>query len=523
MIASALDSPFYRTGIRLFNRGEFFAAHEALEDAWRSSSPSEKLFLQGLTQVAVALHHYSKGNLAGAGSVLLRAQRNLSAYPDVYGGLELAVLRREIAGWLEAITQHREPPQDPRLRIADATIAISVDPASTPKPIARAEVAREDRDLSVPAMDLRRQYARIREEVSEAIERVCASQRLVFGEEVASFERAAAQFVGAQCAVGCASGTDALWLALTAAGVQPGDSVITTPLTFVASASSIVRAGARPVFVDMDPDTFNLSPALVEQRMQELAPSSLRGLMPVHLYGQCADMDALVPLAAEHKIALIEDAAQAFGATWRGRRAGSLGIAAGFSFYPSKNLSAFGDGGCVTTSDPGIAQRVRQLGNHGSTEHYHHEELGWNSRLDALQAAVLRVKLKFLPQWNEERRQHAAAYDQLLAAAGFAGERSPVRLPRTAAQAYHVFHQYVIRAERRDQLRAFLRERAIGSEIYYPVPLHLQKCFSYLGYRSGDFPEAERAASEVLALPMFAELTEEEQKYVVSAIAEFYS
>ncbi len=514
----------YREGIRLFNQREFFAAHEALEDAWRKSPPAQKLFLQGLTQVAVALHHYAKGNLPGAGSVLSRAQRNLSGYPEGYGGLDLAGLRRKIADWLDAITLRREPPETPRLRFADVRIAPSVDLISTPEPDTRAETVRSGTHMRVPMVDLRRQYARIREEVALAIERVCTSQRLVLGEEVAAFEQEAAEFVGAKFAVGCASGTDALWLALAAAGIQPGDSVITTPFTFVATATSIVRAGARPVFVDIDPETYNLSPAMLEQHIGQLAPGSLRGLMPVHLYGQCADLDRLGPIAAEHQAVIVEDAAQAFGATWRGRRAGSLGSAAGFSFYPSKNLSAFGDGGCVTTSDPAMAERVRRLGNHGSAERYYHDELGCNSRLDSLQAAVLRVKLRYLPQWNEERRLHAAAYDRMFAEAGLAGTaRTPVRLPRIGSQAYHVFHQYVIRVERRDELRAFLRARGIGSEIYYPVPLHLQKCFSYLGYRRGDFPEAELAASQTLALPMFAELTEAEQKLVVQTIAEFYS
>lgn len=526
-----MDNEVYWSGIRLFNQRAFFAAHEALEDVWRSSPPPEKPFFQGLTQVAVGLHHYSKGNLVGAGSLLARAQRNLSGYPDVYGAIDLAGLRQEIAGWIEALAQRRDPPEPPRLRVTDDKIAAPVEPISTPKPgaaeppgsPARADVAGGGAETRVPMLDLRRQYARIREEAAEAIERVCVSQKLILGEEVAAFEQEAAEFIGVPSAVGCASGTDALWLALIAAGVQPGDSVITTPFSFVASATSIVRAGARPVFVDIDPDTFNLNPALIEQRMRELAPSSLRGVMPVHLFGQCVDMDALAPIAAEHKVAIVEDAAQAFGASWRGRRAGSLGVAAGFSFYPTKNLSAFGDGGCVMAREPAFAERVRRLGNHGSIERYYHEELGWNSRLDALQAAVLRVKLKHLPQWNEERRQRAAVYDRLLGVAGLAGaESSPVRLPRTAAQAYHIFHQYVIRTARRDELRAFLRERGIASEIYYPVPLHQQKCFVYLGYRSGDFPEAELAASQVLALPMFAELTEDEQQHVVETVAQFY-
>ncbi len=371
-------------------------------------------------------------------------------------------------------------------------------------------------------LDLRRQYARIREDVQAALERVCASQNLILGEEVAAFERAAASFLGVQSVVGCASGTDALWLGLVAAGVGPGDSVITSPFSFLASATSVVRAGARPVFVDIDPVTFNLSADEVERRLRELMPASLRAIMPVHLYGQCADMDAFSRIAAEHKLAIVEDAAQAFGAAWRGRRAGSLGVAGAFSFYPTKNLSAFGDAGCVTTDDGEIAEQVRVLRNHGSRERYYHDEIGWNSRLDAIQAAVLGVKLKHVARWNEERRERAVEYDRLFAAAGFSGASAPIQLPRTAAEACHIFHQYVIRTARRDELRKALGERGICTEIYYPLPIHLQKCFTYLGCRQGDFPAAERAANEVLALPMFPELTPEEQQYVVAQIAEFY-
>lgn len=372
-------------------------------------------------------------------------------------------------------------------------------------------------------LDLRRQYARIREDVQAAMERVCASQTLILGEEVAAFERAAASFLGVKSAVGCASGTDALWLVLVAAGVGPGDSVITSPFSFLASATSIVRAGARPVFVDIDPVTFNLNAGQVERRIREIMPTSLRAIMPVHLFGQCADMDAFSRIAAEHKVAVVEDAAQAFGAAWRGRRAGSLAVAGAFSFYPSKNLSAFGDAGCVTTDDAGIAEHVRVLRNHGSRERYYHEEMGWNSRLDAIQAAVLGVKLTHLARWNEERRERASEYDRLFTAAGFTGASAPIQLPRTQTEAYHIFHQYVIRAARRDELRKVLGERGIATEIYYPLPIHLQKCFAYLGYRQGDFPQAERAANEVLALPMFPELTPEEQQYVAAAIADFYS
>jgi dTDP-4-amino-4,6-dideoxygalactose transaminase len=307
------------------------------------------------------------------------------------------------------------------------------------------------------------------------------------------------------------------------------------------------------VFADIDPVTFNLDPTQVEAHLRRSGYRKLRALLPVHLYGQCADMDRLQPLTDEFHLALIEDAAQAIGAAWRDCRTGSMGVAAAFSFYPTKNLSAYGEAGLVTTNDPDLAARMRRLRNHGSSRRYVHEELGWNSRLDAMQAAILRVKLKYVEGWNQARRQRATVYDKLFAEAGLTlGQRSqshaampgseptsgshstfnrqpstisansPLRSPQTSAHAHHVFHQYVIRAHRRDELREFLSARQIGSEIYYPIPLHLQPCFAYLGYREGDFPEAERAAKEVLALPMFPELKEEQQRWVVASIAEFY-
>ena len=377
---------------------------------------------------------------------------------------------------------------------------------------------------AIPLLDLRRQYQQIRTEVLAAIERVCASQSYILGPEVEALESEVANFTGVAAAVGCASGTDALWLALLAAGVQPGDVVITTPFSFFASASAIVRAGARPVFADVDPRTLNIDPAKVEARLQAGGLYKVRALLPVHLYGQCADMDGLQRLGDEFKLSIIEDAAQAIGATWRDRRAGSLGIAAAFSFYPSKNLSAYGDAGLVTTRDPELASHMRRLRNHGSPRRYHHEEFGWNCRIDAIQAAILRVKLPHIEKWNQQRRERAAAYQRLFTEAGLLSSNdSPIRLLDTCPQAQPVFHQYVIRAQRRDELRKFLSDRKIGTEIYYPLPLHLQPCFAYLGYREGDLPESERAASEVLALPMFPELTTEEQRWVVESIAEFYA
>ncbi len=376
-------------------------------------------------------------------------------------------------------------------------------------------------------LDLQRQYVQIRAEVLAAIEKVCASQHYILGAEVEALEGEIAEFCGAREAVGCASGTDALWLALSAAGVQPGDQVLTTPFSFFASASAIARAGGRPVFADIDPATFNLDPAQVETFLRSSPHDKMRALLPVHLYGQCSDMDRLQELAGEFRLNLIEDAAQAIGARWGTQRAGSMGTSAAFSFYSTKNLSAYGDAGLVSTNDPEMAAHMRRLRNHGSPRRYVHEEFGWNSRLDAIQAAVLRLKLKYITEWNDARRERAARYDQLFSAAGLtagssAEESGPIRLPQTSRQAHHVFHQYVVRAYRRDELREFLTARKIGTEIYYPIPLHLQPCFVYLGYLEGDFPEAERAAKEVLALPMFPELTEEEQEWVVKSIADFY-
>jgi dTDP-4-amino-4,6-dideoxygalactose transaminase len=372
-------------------------------------------------------------------------------------------------------------------------------------------------------LDLSRQYLAIREKVLAAVERVCASQHFILGAEVEALERDLARFVGVTAAVGCASGTDALWLALLAAGVQPSDQVITTPFSFFASSSAIVRAGARPLMVDIDPATLNIDPAQVEAKLR--TARDIRAILPVHLYGQCADMDALSRLAEEFKVPIVEDAAQAIGARWRNQHAGSLGLVAAFSFYPTKNLSAYGEAGAVTTQDRELAERMQRLRNHGSPKRYHHEEFGWNSRLDAIQAAVLRVKLPYVEEWNKQRRERAARYDDLLANAGLTSSagNSPIQPLGSSPSAHHVYHQYVIRARDRDALRNVLSERNIGNEVYYPIPLHLQPCFAYLGYQEGDLPEAERAACEVLAIPMFPELADDEQSWVVESIAEFYS
>lgn len=376
----------------------------------------------------------------------------------------------------------------------------------------------------VPLLDLNRQYAQVRQPVLAAIERVVASQHFVLGEEVAALEQEIARFVGVAEAVGCASGTDALWLALAAAGVRAGDSVLTTAFSFFASGSAIVRAGARPVFIDVCPRTLNLDPERVAANLKNGGSYGIRAILPVHLYGQCADMESLRNVAEEFHLAVVEDAAQALGASWSHQKAGSMGVTAAFSFYPTKNLSACGDAGIVTTNTFEVAERIRQLRNHGSPRRYLHTEIGWNARLDAIQAAVLRVKLPYLTTWNDQRRARAQIYDRLLTAAGLSkGENCPIRPLEVSPRAHHIFHQYVVRAERRDALREFLGKRQIGTEVYYPIPLHFQPAFAYLGYREGDLPESERAAREVLALPMFPELTESEQEWVVESLADFYS
>jgi len=380
----------------------------------------------------------------------------------------------------------------------------------------------------VPMLDLKRQYASIKDDFSAAVERVLTTQYLIGGPELDAFEKESAAYLGAVACMGCASGTDALWLAMAAAGVKPGDRVITSPFTFFASASSIVRCGAIPVFADIEAATVNLDPAAVKTAIAN--SGAIRAIMPVHLYGQCADMDAFAAISKESGAIIIEDAAQAFGANGRGKKAGTLGTAAAFSFYPTKNLSAAGDAGAVSTDNEELAAHVRRLRNHGSRQRYYHEEIGWNSRLDAIQAAVLRVKLRHIDEWNLLRRAVASKYDSLFQATGLIKKgatsvepSAPVALLQTRPEAFHIYHQYVIRAQRRDELRTFLSERGIGSEIYYPVPLHLQQSFEYLGYKPGDFPESERAAQEALALPIFPELREDEQERVVAAIADFYS
>lgn len=395
-------------------------------------------------------------------------------------------------------------------------------------PARKPALADSGKPTSVPMLDLARQYASIQSEITAVVQQVCSSQQYILGPDVQKFEEEAAAFIGTKHAISCASGTDAIWLSLAAADIGAGHEVITTPFSFFATASAIVRSGARPVFADVESTSLNLDAASVRLCLEQSHSSKVKAMMPVHLYGQSADMDELRAVASEHKIAIVEDAAQAFGTAWRGKRAGSLGTIAAFSFYPTKNLSCYGDGGLVTTDDTNLADRVRMLRNHGSKKRYFHEEIGWNSRLDSIQAAILRVKLKHIEEWNQRRRERAEAYDLLLKTAGLLSPIGPrstpsVRLLSDSEQNFHIYHQYVIRVQNRDGLRAFLTERKIGSEIYYPLPLHLQKCLGYLGYAEGSFPESERAAREVLALPMFPELTPDEQATVVNAIAQFYS
>ncbi|MGA2752569.1 MAG: DegT/DnrJ/EryC1/StrS family aminotransferase [Terracidiphilus sp.] len=379
----------------------------------------------------------------------------------------------------------------------------------------------------VPMLDLKRQYKALQAELLEALGQVLETQQFILGEHVAAFERAAAEQLGVKHALGCSSGTDGLWLALAGAGIGPSAAVVTTPFSFFASVSAILRAGATPVLADIDPVTFNLSPAAVEAVLDGERGAGVKAILPVHLYGLCSDVTAFSKMGRERGLTIVEDAAQAWGAEWNGVKAGALGDAAAFSFYPTKNLSAAGDAGMVTTNRDDVAERVKMLRNQGMRRRYHHDALGWNARMDGFQGAVLTVKLKYIGAWNEKRRTLAARYDALFAKAalkesGQYPERGVVT-PREAPGAKHGWHQYVIRVVRRDALREFLTARGIGSEIYYPVPLHLQEALKGLGYGEGDFPEAERAAREVLALPIFPELREDEQETVVAAIAEFLS
>lgn len=372
-------------------------------------------------------------------------------------------------------------------------------------------------ERQIPLLDLRAQHATIREEVVSAMMRVVDSQKFILGEEVQKLEEELAPYCGAKYAVGCASGSDALSLALMMLDIQPGDEVLTVPFTFFATAGAIARLGAKPVFVDIDPATFNMDMNRVEDALK--SHPRVRAVIPVHLFGACVDMDPLTEIAARRGISVIEDAAQSIGSEYKHRRAGSIGDAGCFSFFPSKNLGGYGDGGLLTTNDRERAERLKALRIHGRTGKYIHDWIGVNSRLDALQAAVLRVKFRYLDGWTARRQQNANLYRQLLSAS-----RIPVTSPVEAPyQTRHIYNQFVIRCSERDKLQTYLKEHGVGTEVYYPLSLHLQKCFSGLGYKAGDFPVSEKASGEVLALPVNPEVSAEDVEYVCRTIQSFYA
>ncbi|MBP9837339.1 MAG: DegT/DnrJ/EryC1/StrS family aminotransferase [Proteobacteria bacterium] len=382
-------------------------------------------------------------------------------------------------------------------------------------------------EVNVPLLDLKLQYLEIKDEIALAIERVVESQAFILGPEVDKFEEQIGKYCHAKYAIGVSSGTDALLLSLMALEIKSGDEVITSPYTFFATAGSITRAGAKPVFVDIDPVSYNLD---VNKLEAAITPRT-KAIMPVHLYGQCSEMDEINAIAKKYNLAVVEDAAQAIGAKYKGKIAGELGTVGCFSFFPSKNLGCFGDAGLVTTNDEKLAYQLKILRVHGGEKRYYHEKVGGNFRIDALQAAIIAVKLPLLDSWAEKRRKNAALYKKLFSDYGlcFSGvndvkisDESPVFLPRELKEHYHVYNQYIIRVENRDGLQQFLNENHIGNAIYYPLPLHLQKCFSHLEYGEGSFPESELAAKQTLALPIFPELKEDQIVRVVEAIKKFY-
>jgi len=365
--------------------------------------------------------------------------------------------------------------------------------------------------MKVPILDLKAQYAAIKDEVSRAINEVCENQYFALGPAVEEFEEKIAAFCKSKYAIGVSSGTDALLVSLMALEVKPGDEVITTPFTFFATAGSIVRVGATPVFVDVDPCSYNIDPSGIEEKITE----KTRAIIPVHLFGQISQMKAITEIAQRHNLAVIEDAAQAIGAGQDGVKAGNFGDCGCFSFYPSKNLGGFGDGGLVTTNTADFADKIKILRDHGQSPRYFYKVIGGNFRLDGIQGAVLNVKLKYLNGWNDKRRQNAALYDKLFA-------DSPVKTPRIDANNVSTYHQYTITVPERDRLQKFLGEKQIGSAVFYPKPLHLQDCFRELGYMQGDFPVAERLCNEVLSLPIYPELLPEQIEYVAKAVLKFY-
>lgn len=371
--------------------------------------------------------------------------------------------------------------------------------------------------MKVPLLDLTEQNQALRPQIETALGRVLDTNGFILGPEVKALEDELAAYCGTKHAIGCASGSDALLLALMALDVKAGDEVITTPYSFFATVSAITRLGAVPVFVDIDPATYNLDVAQIEGKITDRT----KAIQPVHLYGQCADMTALREVASNHGVPLVEDAAQAIGAEENGVRAGGMSEIGCFSFYPSKNLGGMGDGGFMTTNDDELAEKLFALRVHGSKERYYHKWVGLNSRLDGFQGAVLRVKLPHLDSWSDKRKENADRYRELFTDAGLTEQ---ISLPFERENVRHIYNQFVIRVPaRRDDLRTFLTEQGIGTDIYYPVPLHLQECFEYVGYRTGDLPEAEKAANETLALPIFPELRPEQQEYVVEKISEFFT
>jgi len=376
--------------------------------------------------------------------------------------------------------------------------------------------------MKVPLLDLKEQYKTIKQEVMEAVEEVFESQYFILGPKVSSLEKEIADYCISKHAVGVSSGTDALLISLMAMNIGYQDTVITTPYTFFATAGSIARTGARPIFVDIDPDTYNISPECLDRAIDSMSRSEverLKAVIPVHLYGQCADMAPILEICEKYNLAAIEDAAQAIGAEYRGKRAGSMGDFGCFSFFPSKNLGAFGDGGMVTTHSDDFYDKLCTLRAHGSRPKYYHKLIGGNFRLDAFQATVVSIKLKYLDQWTKARQKNAKKYRSLFEHADL-GDR--VQLPYEKENR-HIYNQFVIRVkERRDDLRGFLNDAGIGTEVYYPVPMHLQDCFAVLGYKNGDFPAAEQAALHTVALPIYPELSEAQIEYVVEKIKEFY-
>lgn len=374
------------------------------------------------------------------------------------------------------------------------------------------------RPMKIPMLDLGAQHAKIGEEIEAAVTGVLRSQQYILGPEVKELETEIADYCGVRHGVGCASGSDALLLALMALEIGEGDEVITTPFSFFATAGSIARVGGAIVFVDIERESFNIDPGLIEKAITRRT----KAVIPVHLFGQCANMSPVLETARASRISVIEDAAQAIGAEYEGVRAGGLGDVASFSFYPTKNLGGVGDGGLLTTNDSEIADRLSWLRTHGAKKKYYHDIIGINSRLDSIQAAVLRVKLRFLDEWAQARRANAKRYQALFEASGVL-ENGNVLLPAETVPGLHVYNQFVLRVADRDNLRSYLQESGVATEIYYPVPLHLQRCFKDLGYKPGDLPESEQASEEALAIPNYPELGVGDQEYIVDCIAEFYS